>query len=1037
MKKLPLLKNSVGILSVATLLCMAACSMQTVSVEPTGHAAVGQSQTEAVSFSFIDKTREPGGPAALIERKPESTIFAHYFDISSGSQAGTAVTGKLNLKGNRRAPAQSPSASYRFELTSESSGWFTLENERDSDGRLFGVFRVKSGVTLPASGAADFIVELLDGDGRIETQQGTIHVVDETEWQRFFRHNREYVLSNSRMWGRYKISAKKSLATVQALLRNEGQFADLDFYDAPLKNVSDTKGWRKKYEKQLEEAARRIGGIAHTYATADTLQNPGLQAEVARALGLAIIAYTESFPVEGFGDFNGIAYNNRTHAWRYTDPLIGGSVLIYPEIMRNDSLTDLRVKLQEAFYRYFGNIAFSLTEGYRSPDQYRYVLPREELLPLTSGGWADANRDHRIRTWSSMVAIWQDYNRPLTDLYYWYDDYEPWARYATALLPEWEPSGSFADMKVWLDTNNQLAHRYFQSGILPDGTISHHIGDRQDFASNAYGFTWATGWLEFAEFLEGGPYEIEGHVFNSTADFLLYTYSSITYRGGLDYQTAGRSHGSDVLRHVGQKQLIPVIDKLLTLAAHQGVEVARKDELLAWREALAAEQDSVSGNIAFWNSDYLIQRRATNSDSGGYYMSVKMQSARTKGAEGFGSDQGFHNGSGIVQVKVDGDEYDRARSALDWHVLPGLTEEWKTDGVPLSSAQKAYNPNHFAGVVSDGVNGCAAFQYDRKDTYASAAANKAYFFRNDQLWCIGNSVRRTRSGQGKPIVTTVEQVEWDHDLVYDAGSGIKRLTVGASASEVFETDAPLWLHQDQVGYVVLPEISTTVTLKTGEAIQPSVSASDSNKSKGHLYGEVLKAKGDIERPNLFHVSIDHGVKPSNGTDTYAWVTAPGISAEDMPDLAKQLVENYTVVNEASHQVVYDQGISLIQGVFYESGYYDLSDDLSVSVSHPALLQLCRSQAGWQVSISDAMQDETLSEIEVELSLKLQAGSYAYATQGMIVESVDGQIVTVSESASGGTVLKVALPDAGDEAVYGHRQQLFVGMPVSVLIPERK
>jgi hypothetical protein len=32
-------------------------------------------------------------------------------------------------------------------------------------------------------------------------------------------------------------------------------------------------------------------------------------------------------------------------------------------------------------------------------------------------------------------------------------------------------------------------------------------------------------------------------------------------------------------------------------------------------------------------------------------------------------------GSGMLQTKVVGDEYDYVRARMDWHVIPGVTEE--------------------------------------------------------------------------------------------------------------------------------------------------------------------------------------------------------------------------------------------------------------------------------------------------------------------------------------------------------------------------
>ncbi|GAL35573.1 hypothetical protein JCM19240_420 [Vibrio maritimus] len=132
-----------------------------------------------------------------------------------------------------------------------------------------------------------------------------------------------------------------------------------------------------------------------------------------------------------------------------------------------------------------------------------------------------------------MSVLWSDYNQPLTYQPWWYGDYAPFAAHSTSLLPGWTPKGALADLKTWLETNARYAFKYGQSGILPDGTISHHVGVRQDMAFFAYGFEWmANTPFEVAGVLADTPWKIANKSYDQSADFLLDSYPNFVYRGG-------------------------------------------------------------------------------------------------------------------------------------------------------------------------------------------------------------------------------------------------------------------------------------------------------------------------------------------------------------------------------------------------------------------------------------------------------------------------------------------------------------------------
>ena len=174
-------------------------------------------------------------------------------------------------------------------------------------------------------------------------------------------------------------------------------------------------------------------------------------------------------------------------------------------------------------------------------------------------------------------------------------------------------------------------------------------------------------------------------------------------------------------------------------------------------------------------------------------------------------------------------QYDYVRARYDWHTLPGVTEEWRTDAIPKGHSKDSNRcgGNLYAGVVSDGVLGVSAFHMlphpDDETGYTVVSANKAYFFLDFGVVALGNSITRLTSGQGRPIVTTLDQARWRSDITYQVGNGGSPTTLpfsiggGCATSVTIAAGEIAWLHQGSVGYIVRapPSSSTTLELKCG------------------------------------------------------------------------------------------------------------------------------------------------------------------------------------------------------------------------------
>ncbi len=984
-------------------------------------------------------TPRPTAPPRLPDVDAEKVLYG-FFDIASGSETGSEVTGRINLERNRNVARSPMPLDYEFDIIGDDSGgMFKLRNERDSDGRLFGVFSVAGGKTA-RTGSYSLQIELRQGSMVMARFIAPIAVAPRTQWDIYYEKAVDFVGRHGRLTGRRNYSDAEAAALIAELEANDGAFRGMSFYNAASRAERQAIG-AQALGKDFQEAANRIGGLGRTYSESRRYGPSGQDAERDRlrnAIYLALITYADHFPLDDFANSDAITYGDRTHQWLFTDPISGAAVLIY-----RDLVADLHDGVQRAsdakerLFRLLQHVNFDLPEGWRMPSDVRYYLPHR--LAESSGAWADGNRHHRMRSWATMPVIWYDYNRPLTELPWWYGDHEPFASEDTSILPEWEPSGSFTDLRVWLETNARYAARYGQSGILPDGTISHHVGRRQDLAFAAYGFPWMTGTpFEAAGLLADTRWQVSDRAYDEAADFILFAYPRLIYKDAIDFQAVGRSHYQDSIAVFGSDSLAAGIDAILD-AESADTRIARRSELTALRTALLSGTHEDSGNTAFWANDYMVHRRGGAGEAA-YFTSVKMQSARTRGAESFSNNRGFHNGSGVLLVKVDGDEYNDSRHRWNWHALPGLTEELRADPIPRQSDVNLFNPNHFAGAASNGLYGLAAFRYASDNPYASAAANKGYFFTEDFVLALGNGVRRVRNtdrSNAESIITTLDQAAWDTAITYRLNGAGRDSVVrrGASIDTSFAITSASWFHQDRTGYVILPAGSATVLLRGGE--------------------RVVDSDPRDTGPDVFHLAIDHGRNPDGaGTGSgYSYVLIPNVSAADMPDVMSRIEERFETVNTAAvqgHRFA-DGDSALVQLAFYEAGTAAFDGGLTVTVDKPALVQLQKERDGWNVTAQnpvhhvDAAAVAALSEfqhilqdgpnrITVDMSLSLRAGTYTYDTQGPEARLVAGQTVGVVNNGDGTSTLTFDLPDSLDAPSYDYRVELYTGMSAVVDVP---
>ena len=274
----------------------------------------------------------------------------------------------------------------------------------------------------------------------------------------------------------------------------------------------------------------------------------------------------------------------------------------------------------------------------------------------------------------------------------------------------------------------------------------------------------------------------------------------------MDFVIAGRSFLSD-MDQFRERTFIPTIESLLE-AKSCNTRIEDEEALLRLHDAIKFGMHEYSGTDAYWIPEFLVHRRGENEDS--YYASVKLKSERVVGPEDFGKvRRSWHTGSGVLQLRITGKEYaQRVLGNMDWHMLPGITEEWRTDPLPAKGGAGASLPglNRVSGVLSDGIQGMAIYHHLPGETYSAATALKSYYFLENKIIALGSGVRRHREGQQKGIYTCIDQSTMGNSvLTYSIKGQQAKITAGESQEISILTRKPAWFHHGGKGYFIFPD----------------------------------------------------------------------------------------------------------------------------------------------------------------------------------------------------------------------------------------
>lgn len=630
--------------------------------------------------------------------------------------------------------------------------------------------------------------------------------------------------------------------------------------------------------------------------------------------------------------------------------------------------------------------------------RHEYRTPRTHLKRVKEMSLAYASEDSRYHADSSacrMIAAALEYwrqNSPVFDN--WYDNQigNPLA-YMEALLlikDQLDPSevGSLSSFLVdrtsiaslegknrtWVssitihkgifESDEALVRRGFESlastiavqkdgkdGLQPDFSIHQH---HPQLYMGGYGREMLIDWADFMTLAKDTEFEsvFTEEMIQTASSAFLDGEMMYTFRDYLDYTAIGRC-----IARPGKSKSISerVLREMMTLDPDRAAEYS------FWIRHLHGYDFPVPGNRYFWRSSSMTHH---GPDS---FFTVKMPSVRNNGGECLSGQntKGFYLPMGAVNIVTRGDEYDNIAPIWDWTAIPGVTCSVSQDSCILPHYN--YGINEFAGGVSDGRHGLAAFECDQK----GVEVQKAYFFTGSSMLCFGCGIE---SGIGEEIRTTLNQCISHGKAIYGQNGEEKTLEDGRVSGTLD------WVYHDNVGYVFLQKCKSVLQK---EQMSGSYRQIDTAGPKKEVTGDV------------FSLSLSHGVSPRRGSYAYAVFAGKPVSYFRSKDYQGEFE---IVRNDPSVQAA--RCGSVVAVVFRKPGHVK-AGSLRLASDKPALVLAVLDGEEWRINVADPLYKEDVMVLKVNgrsYEVSMPAGLYRGSTVAVndapvTAESPDDEIAT--------------------------------------------
>lgn len=327
----------------------------------------------------------------------------------------------------------------------------------------------------------------------------------------------------------------------------------------------------------------------------------------------------------------------------------------------------------------------------------------------------------------------------------------------------------------------------------------------------------------------------------------------------------------------------------------------------------------------YFRGDYTLHVRPN------YTFDVRMVSNRTIRCE-YGNGENlktYFMSDGSTCLVLNGDEYDGIYPVWNWARIPGTTAPQFTEIPKAANDWQTPGTSTFAGGVSDSLYGVSVYKYIDKYKNIRTGAQKAWFFFDDEIVCLGAGIS---SAADEKVYTTVNQSLARQGTAQVTAKGI---TTAIPSGETVYTD-PEYIMHGGIGYV-FPQGGNVCI---------------SNQAQSGTWYEInnsINDKNEVKK-DVFTLCIDHGRQPTAGS--YAYIIVP--DKHSAVELKKHLKKNQIEIcsNNERLQAVRNHQLDIWQMVFYEAGKYT-DKAVCIEADRPCTVMLKdKGKKKYEVHIAD-------------------------------------------------------------------------------------
>ena len=501
--------------------------------------------------------------------------------------------------------------------------------------------------------------------------------------------------------------------------------------------------------------------------------------------------------------------------------------------------------------------------------------------------------------------------------------------------------------KACIKNNESVLRSNFQSAfdqaIIMPGTGE---GIKNDYSyyqhgpqlyCGGYGMAFMEDITNFGTLAEGTSYQMSNTQVQIITNAILEGFQWFCQKSAFDFGTTGR----EISRSgAGSSSSLKIVVDRLKL-----MNPSRSTELNNCYNFINGSSDFTNpGNKYFWKSDFMVQHGPT------FYLSARIPSKRITGTERMNNENLKRKWLpwGATNIMIDGDEYRNIFAVWDWSRIPGVTSvKEEVPGLPVAGDFYLVSSTEFAGGVSDGICGLAAYDY----SWDGVSGRKAYFFTPEALYCLGSGICASKSN---PVITNVNQCFSSGPVTLKNKNTISTF----DGTEITSSNIK-WVYHNRVGYY-FPS-NGEITIK--------------NMNQTGSWNDINIAESKTKLTyKVFSTWIGHGNVPSN--DKYEYIVVPSTSLEQfmtwLESSPLKMISNTTDI-QAFHEInkkVY--GIA-----FYNPGGINLDQGLFIWTDKPCLLLIQEINNGSRLKISISDPTTKLKNINIRISKKLSGPGSVY------------------------------------------------------------